>query len=38
MDHKANVFVMALVVALASVAHAELIWEQTELELRPAIA
>src|SRR5438128_2073753 len=37
MNYKAEIFVMALLVALASAAHSELVWEQTELELHPAI-
>ena len=37
MNHKAKVLVTGLLLALALTAHSELVWEQTELELRPAI-
>jgi Protein of unknown function (DUF1573) len=34
---KLKVFVAAMIVSLASAAHSELAWEQTQLELHPAI-
>jgi len=37
MNSKAKAFVMVLLVALASAAHSELVWEQTGLELHPAV-
>src|SRR4030088_2075681 len=37
MNSKAKVLVVALLVAFASAAHSALVWEQTELELNPAV-
>jgi hypothetical protein len=37
MNSKGKVFVTALLIALASAARSELVWEQTELELHPTI-